>query len=439
LFLALEERIFRRFFMSTQTVTLSLQPPLCAASLPDYVAAAEELSRILGVYHECDDTLSQDLLLWGTGVLRTIVEHRDDSEDGIATLAQERLGVLSREILINPIDQRPLEDPVIERGWTWEHRMHAEYRNFFLTSPLDDQPMSSEPSSHLFASEMIHWMHRVPTLRARAAVAIPSGNGALRQVGLPGTFSQLAPFLPVVYQQLAQAAVVRRQNRQLREQMEYALVRVDQCMVQMRDRSRQAVEEAVARAREHEAALQERIALINRTHQDTLAGLNGQIASMEERHRAGVAAFEQQMAATDQANIAAVNGLRRQIEAMNQEHQLARVALERQIELRTQENRQEVARLDAQLVQTTQANQAAMATIAATHGRTVAGLQNQIAENVVRLGQTQAHLAAAETRNAQSAAEIQNTRSALAQAQQRISQLQNEVANSDGGGFCSVM
>ncbi|MEI6242167.1 MAG: hypothetical protein WCP39_02040 [Chlamydiota bacterium] len=62
--------------------------------------------------------------------------------------------ILRKEILINPLDRSALQDPVIERTWTWERWMHEEYRKHFQESPLNGKPMNGETPAHLFAQDL---------------------------------------------------------------------------------------------------------------------------------------------------------------------------------------------------------------------------------------------------------------------------------------------
>lgn len=408
-----------QFSLGSATITL----PAAAAELPtpDYGSEIESLSQILERYQTWDDILSVDLFSWGTEVLQEVIKHKDDEPDKIAAIAQKHLQVLSNTILVNPLyDDSPLQDPVKERRWTWERGFHAEYRMLFRLSPLDGKQMSDDPPPpHLFAIEMMNWRDHLRTSYAILQRAEPMDHPLQEQRALVVHAARLGPFRIIFYQRLAQAAVARWQQKETGKELDYALVRLDQCQVQMLERNRQVLAETEARAAEHEAALQHQLEAIERTHQRTIEALSAQVADMQAQHQEHLAALEQRLSVVDQANAAEIELLTQQIASLKQEHQSAVGHLTDQIDKNNQRHRNEVSQLMGELQSAKRAHLEAVASLNETHQKAVAGLQTQIAEQDGALRREVAI-------NAQQGQQIQALGGALGQAQAEISRLRNK-------------
>jgi hypothetical protein len=412
------------------SVTITIQQP-------NYLAATEQLGGILERHQTCEDTLSLNLSRWGTGVLRAFVEHRFDSADALIQLAQERIHALAHDILIDHIDDSPLENPVLDSGRTWKRTMHREFAKVFLSqSPFDGSAMSAEPPTHAFAQEMIDWMHSVTFSETRALAPCErkpteAGRLELGQMQLLDRFPQLAGFRRLAYQRMAQAAIVKEQNRQLREQLDFTEAHSDQCIAEMREMTLQSIGDVTARAEEHAAAIQERIDSLTEVHQHTVTHLQAQITD----HRTEIAALDHQMQEAAQANATNAAVLHDRLMAMHQSHQEAASDLEQRIQSLNQEKQESVGRLQAQLKAAVDSSQAAMVSLEETHGRRVSGLKTQIAEEVAEVQKTQTQLQQVRTVNEQHMTEIQRLQNSYAQAQRQIRRLQDEVDDSG----CSIM
>lgn len=409
-----------------EEISLSVpEKPVC-----DYVAAIDQLSEILITFQAERDILSERMHVWGKKVLRAVIAHRNDPLEKIEQIAQTSIQELGKEILINPIDRSPLHDPVIERGWTWERSLRESYRTLFPTSPLDNQPWSVEPFPHLFAEKMLAWMQQTfPSVLSKN-----SGQVAEPCVALQA----LTPACCVVYKRLAHNAVMIAQNRRMQAMMAGALVQFDQTMADIRQKDRVVVQAAEKRAAEHEAALQEKIDVINRTHEETLASLNAQISVLQARYQENIASLEAQMNSIDQTNAALLASYQQQMSALRKEHECSISSLTQQIRSAEQDRQQTVTRMQSQLEHTVRLTQDALDTVGQSHARQVSDLRGQIDESDRRIGLLRERLHEAEERTMEHEADISRLQGNLAVAHQQIAQLRAEVASS-GDDSCSVM
>ena len=397
----------------------------------NFESQIDHLTDILDKYQGYDDSLSKSLFRWGARVLQIAVKHHFTSPEEMAKISSERIHELATEILVNPLDGRSLQYPILERDWTWERGVHQDCRQLFKAiSPLDGEAMNEAPAAHLFALEMIAW----------ARVFTPAEEVSSTQLSLfvegSGIVAMVRCF---VYQRLAKAAIVQKQQRELRDSMEFALISVDERMVHMRKLDLQIMEEAEEKAADHEVALDRRIGSITQIHRDHLGALSGQISFMEESHRKSVAELEDRIAKVDQANIAVADALKAQLTTMHQAHKNAVAALDAQIQAANVAHQQAVGRLETQLSTTAAAHCAAVSTISSmthTHHEAVTKLEERVTASTAHAIQVQSTLSQAEVRNAQHAREIQQLRNDYARARSDIQRLHEELDDADS---CVIM
>ena len=105
-----------------------------------------------------DDSLSEKLADWSFELL-----HLVDTARGrfklIEPAVQALVNKVSLEILINPHDGSPLEEPVIEKGMVYERWMHEHFRKTIegrLTADRGPRPATVSP--HIFAKEIIDFL-----------------------------------------------------------------------------------------------------------------------------------------------------------------------------------------------------------------------------------------------------------------------------------------
>jgi hypothetical protein len=397
----------------------------------NFESQIDRLTDILDQYQGYNDSLSKSLFRWGASVLQIAVKHYSSATEEMAKIASERIHELATELLVNPLDGRSLQDPILERDWTWEREVHQDCRQLFKTiSPLDGEVMNKTPAAHFFAQEMIVW----------AKVFTPAEEAASTQLSLfvEGS-STAAAVRRFVYQRLAKAAIVQKQQRDLQESMEFALISVDESMVRMRALDLSVMERAEEKAACHEAALDRQIGSITQVHRDHLTELSGQISFMEESHRKSVAELENRIASVDQTNIAVSDALRAQLIEMHQAHKSAVVALDAQIQAANVAHQQAVSRLETQLSTTAAAHSTAISTISSmthTHREAVTKLEGRVVASVAHASQVQVSLSQAEMRNAQCAAEIRQLRRDYDYARSDIRRLQEELNDDDS---CTIM
>ncbi len=391
----------------------------------------DRLTDILDKYHEYDDSLSKSLFRWGASVLQFAVKHFSMPQEEMAKIASERIHELVTELLVNPLDGRSLKHPILERDWTWENGVHQDCRQLFeAISPLDEGVMDETPGSHFFAKEMIEW----------AKVFTPAEEAASTQLSLFGEGSSAAAAVRrFVYQRLAKAAILQKQQRDLQESMKCALISVDKRMEYMLAQDLSVMERAEERAASHEAALDRQIGSITQVHRDHLAELKSQISFMEESHRKSVAELENRIASVDQTNIAVSNALRAELIEMHQAHESAVVALDAQIKAANVAHQQAVSHLERELSTTAAAHSTAISTISSmtdTHRAAVTKLEGRVVVSEAHANQVQSSLSLAQMRNAQCAAEIRQLRWDNYRAQSDIRRLQEEL---DDDRSCTIL
>ncbi len=124
----------------------------------DYAYAVDGLNQILDKYPDNSDFLSRDLHNWAGNLSEEAFEKRLADPQEQMMVAIRHIGVLFFEVVINPLNKMPLSDPVVERNWVWERKMHQEWRERYKgISPLDGLQMAENPVPHSFAKEIIAW------------------------------------------------------------------------------------------------------------------------------------------------------------------------------------------------------------------------------------------------------------------------------------------
>lgn len=417
----------------------------------NYKTAVDRLSAILTRHIENTDTLSVRLFRWGATVLQTAKssmsnqEEKDDGDERILSIAREKIAVLVDEILVNPIDNSPLKEPILERNITWESWTHREYKTLFSISPLDDGEMLQNPPPHLFAREMIQWAHDfTPSLGTPALAHFPEHRVAVGNSGgqlIPAHLEALARHPQLIgprrwiYQRLAQSVVLREQNRTLREEMEGALVRADQFVSEMQQKSQIVIAEAMQRAGEHEEGIRGKIESVNQIHKKALAELNEQMSWIEQTHKENISTLEKRIASMDAVNAAIAGSLKAQVVAMNQEHQRTTTALQNQIHSINESHRSSVSMLEGKI----SSSNAAISSMSRSHQTKVSNLKGQLSHSATSLQQAEQVIRQEQQRNANNVAEINNLRNERARAQREMANLRQAINDlDDDDGFCVI-
>ncbi len=106
-----------------------------------------KLNAILKLHENCDDFLSKRLERWG--------------DKTVDFNLQSRVEKLHR-LLVHPIFQTPLKNPLLDRYWVWEPQDLAWYQKFKNpNSPYDGIKMAPELHPHPLAQALLLWSKQV--------------------------------------------------------------------------------------------------------------------------------------------------------------------------------------------------------------------------------------------------------------------------------------
>lgn len=167
--------------MATITVTRTAPAPVPLPTVA-YNVALGQLGQILDAHSTWRDPLSQRLFRWGAAVAAI-----DLSSPGALLVARARAFALLRElsaILVNPFDDSPLRDPVLDGDRVWEGWM---LRDYCRIAPGAPSPYSGRPiqiRTHDFAVAMLRWLR---SIQGEAPALAPQQG-----FGLPGYYQLLA-------------------------------------------------------------------------------------------------------------------------------------------------------------------------------------------------------------------------------------------------------
>lgn len=393
--------------MATITTT---QPLVSPDTYRQYV---DRLVPILESFEESTDFLSGRLRRWGIEVFELASSHSSGSLEAISRLANEKLEELTKEILIDPLLNRPLQDPIIERNWVWERSVHTECRVLFPEgSPLDSETMGTNPEPHFFALAMLVFVRSVN----------PTDNHTENQVSLFSSDPSTSPTLRSVYQRLAQTAIRIRRQQEMQERIKRLVASNNQMMAEIYRQDAEALGDVALRTAEHEAALERRLNSIIEVHQNTINGINEQITFMEGAHRTRVANLETEIRNMEETTGAIALQLRNQLTEICTTHQSTVASLNGQVNSVTQE----AMRLEGQLSSAIQSHQSAMS-----------AANSRIIEVSQRADQTASDLSAANRKTQEQAAAMNHMRNEMNHLRNRVNHLQWEVYNQDNG-FCVI-
>lgn len=130
-------------------VTLKMRGPQDPLTQENILSLAE----IFNKYQESwDDPLSNRLSDWTMNVFKHGLEIQKDT---LAQLVED----LRSKILINPIDNAFLQEPVLERQWLWDAKMLKCWRGIKSESVFDNVSMEAE-KVHEYAVAIIRWAEK---------------------------------------------------------------------------------------------------------------------------------------------------------------------------------------------------------------------------------------------------------------------------------------
>lgn len=238
------------------------------------------------------DTLSQKIICWGAEVLNTAEEmEREWSYGGLSHdritifigTAHKNITTLMREILIDPLTDKPLVDPYLDRDWVWEKQALDDYQRLTDLSPFDGIKMQIK--AHTLAKQMLGWVHTLPAeflpqvvhskeLTAAAPMALTVA------AEVDSKESKESKILKV--QLLAQKSITIEKTRnrtKLIEEAAAVLVIFDRKM------DKRVEEEKLALKKQQEANEQnqkQQVATLEQTHQKTIASFQTNLGNVTQ-------------------------------------------------------------------------------------------------------------------------------------------------------------
>ncbi len=113
---------------------------------------AEKLGKIVENHKEADDFLSLEIRSWFTDL--TYYHNA-----GILS-EREILNQLNtlKEILVNPLTQDFLKEPLLVHGWIWEKEIFEHYCTLSTNCPFTQNQLIGTEKTHLFAKEILEWI-----------------------------------------------------------------------------------------------------------------------------------------------------------------------------------------------------------------------------------------------------------------------------------------
>ena len=315
--------------MTTITETQSLVSP------ETYRGYVDRLSLIVDSFENSTDFLSGRLRTWALEVLQLESIHASDSLETINRIANEKLKELTETILIDPLLNRPLQDPVIERTWVLERPVHGDLRKYFPEgSPLDGEAMAENPPPHFFALAMIVFVKSVnPQLRRTENQISPFRNDPSVEATCRG-----------IYSKLAQDAVRKRRQQETQDKIRLISASNNQLMLEIYRQDAEALGAVALSTAEHEAVVVRRLNSITQVYQSVIDGINEHITFMEETHRTRVANLEKEIKAIEQTTGVIQKATRAQLADYHATHQREIAIKKGQIDSLVQEMQRSDAR-----------------------------------------------------------------------------------------------
>ncbi len=253
----------------------------------DHNALLDDLAAIIYKYDSWKDRLSERLFTWGVKVLMVKLPMDRDLDSEQVAWVQKKVDKLKNVILVNPMDDAPLEEPVLERMWTWEQWMLEDYQRLQSYSPFDGKLMAAA-TSHDFAIDMLSWIKRLPQW-----VHVPSSSDLVEVDDTP--FLNREDMLSAESKEERQAKLF---NYMLYARDEALAAKIDEEMTQPLEKTAKAVslvwglakeviqkEVAVAEQRieTHQKQVDETLAQREIIHDQRIAALNGKVSYVEQK------------------------------------------------------------------------------------------------------------------------------------------------------------
>jgi hypothetical protein len=219
------------------------------------------LKETLAFYANWNDVLSVRIKRWAS--------HLDG--DSVRKLFEE--------VLVDCIHGRPLNEPVLERAWTWERTVHSQYRTIDMHSPMDGQKMLEDPPEHAFAMKILRL---VLEYSSESEVALPTSHES--QLTVAVSESEL---LIDAGEALA-AEMVREMGDMVVEadESQARIVREREILTQI------ALAEAETLIVLHSEMIQKEIRDMETSYSEGIRDLEGRLVAREEDHKKSMEAMQ---------------------------------------------------------------------------------------------------------------------------------------------------
>lgn len=278
--------------MATITTTMVRLLPVVSFPLVQQEKSPEGCVRvlcdILEKYKEWKDPLSQKLFAWGVAVVSIDLEGTTQAEldQGVISLADE----LASKVLRNPLDNSPLEKPMLDRGlWVWEKAALDDYRSIApkAHSPFDNKPFDVMP--HHFALDVMEWTSSLPVdiaLKGRVEKVESKRAAGASQDLVSRDNPQARELRHATYCLQALAFVinqVRDENIKLNETISEGTRKIEAFKASVAQLAQQEAQRAAAAAQDHLDRVEARITASEQTHSATVAVLNSSLQDTSSR------------------------------------------------------------------------------------------------------------------------------------------------------------
>ena len=393
-------------------------------AIPTIADSIDQLLDIYDDYKGWTDPTSRKVINWIEESFAAI--NGLESEEVVVGIAVARIEILFRQILVNPFNDRPLATSVLENGRIWEREVYHQVRELFQgRSPIDGAEMAGLPIVHMFAQSIRAWADQC------IALAVINGIGAVGPVERdPLERLKNEPRLAYAfYKKMGQNILLEEQNQKIQEEqraiqenMQLALIRVDQEMKQLQEVGRVADERALTLAQEQQQEIEGRIASIERTHEETSNHLRAEI----DTHREKISSLEREIEIVSQTNGAFASELKIQKEEEIRAHKRVIATLGGDLRSLEERHREEKVRWAAQLAE---AHEARLIDLR-LNGERISRLQEAAAQDATDLRDAKAKIEEATQKEELHQVEIRRLMGALAHRQREI----DDIRNNSGGG-----
>ncbi len=247
----------------------------------------DNISDIMWDYKDWKDPLSKDMSRWGVDLFKL----RNVPEKELLDAALTMIDTLRKKILVNPLDyvnHSPLEEPVLERQWTWEESWFEKWPlvDGSGLSPFDHLPMEAT-KPHFFAIKMLNLLYSLPLSFNKKPLVIasnPTEDG--KAVALVSATTALIPTIldpstKVVLSFLVRKAATTYATVANVRDTRYDMIKTSELAEKLTEQTKQRIAEETEQLKQdmkaHEKRLDERIENIELNHDGTVKVLDGQI------------------------------------------------------------------------------------------------------------------------------------------------------------------